>query len=163
MQTHRSTYRNNERGFTLVEVLVAVTLFALLATGLIGVAMSGVGQTDEVQKNINLHNETQSIMTNMWTTYNTASEQKQSSVTIPISRTSNAPENFKIKNLTINGKIVSPTAKSIRNVDPSKTLTIEMITESDAEEDIVMRTTWKPVADGTRMCGLEPGTLTTTR
>lgn len=163
MQTHRFTYRNNERGFTLVEVLVAVTLFGLLATGLIAVAMSGVGQTDEVQKNINLQNETQSIMTNMWTTYNTASEQKQSSVSIPITRTSNAPENFKIKNLTINGKIVSPTAKYLRNVDPSKTLTIEMITESDAEEDIVMRTTWKPVADGTRMCGLEPGTLTTTR
>lgn len=163
MQTHRFTYRNNERGFTLVEVLVAVTLFGLLATGLIAVAMSGVGQTDEVQKNINLQNETQSIMTNMWTTYNTASEQKQSTVTIPITQTSNVPENFKIKNLTINGKVVSPTAKSIRNVDPSKTLTIEMITESDAEEDIVMRTTWKPVADGTRMCGLEPGTLTTTR
>lgn len=151
---------NNSSGFTLIEVLMAVTLFSLLAAGLIAIAMSSMNQTDEAQKNIRLQNETQSIMTNMWGVYNAASEDGKDAVDIPITRTKNAPEDFVIDHLVINGEIVDGSAKQIENVDPSKALTIEIITKSDAPDAITMQTTWKPVADGTRMCGIEPGTLT---
>lgn len=145
-------------GFTLAETITALALFTLVIAGATALVMSSMSQTSQVQNGVELQNKSEAVLTNMWQSYNTASENNKNIAEIQISKPEDAPEGFNVKTVIINGQQYDP--KGSIGIDPSKEQNVEIITSAENQEDVHLKTQWKPVDDGTRMCGVEPGALT---
>ena len=80
----------NNHGFTLAETITALALFTLVIAGATALVMSSMSQTSQVQNGVELQNKSEAVLTNMWQSYNKASENNENVAEIKISKPEDA-------------------------------------------------------------------------